>query len=450
MTGALAVRRTTSFLEIVPVALVVAAEGAWVSVVGGFIQVVRLQPAILGIPILVAFVVAGLVAARALGPRLGARWAVVGLGLCLAAGAIGWLVSPSAREALLAGDLARAIGRNPGGWVAGLAVLRGFADARFPVSDSTPARMLRLGVPGLALIAVLGGAVVEPWRSAFLTETLIAAVVFIACGTLALAFARQRAAGGDLPVDWRRNRSWLVLLVGAVVIATGLALALAGVIGEAILVLLALAIGPFLIVALVFGTTRRTVRIVGIFMAVVLFGYLLALALANGPAAPPPANNPVDIPSPAETDPGVILGLGGIGVILALIVALILIRLWMRPVTPIESDPTEVRTIDRGDDPSRRIRGRRRHRHGTPTDALSAYLALVDDVAGRDLARREPAETPFEHARRLRRDGTGDLGLDLLAADVALASFGDVSLTPAEDRRAVARWRRLRTSLGRS
>ena len=47
-----------------------------------------------------------------------------------------------------------------------------------------------------------------------------------------------------------------------------------------------------------------------------------------------------------------IVGLGGIGVVLVLIVALILIRLWMRPAPPIASDPTEVRTIDRGDDPS--------------------------------------------------------------------------------------------------
>jgi hypothetical protein len=273
--------------------------------------------------------------------------------------------------------------------------------------------------------------------------------MFIACGTLALAFARQRVVGGDLPVDWRRNRSWLVLLVGAVVIATGLALALAGVIGEAILILITLAIGPFVIVGLVFGTSRRTVRIIGIGLAVALFGYLLALALANGPAAPPPAENPTGIPSPPETDLSVIVGLGGIGVVLALVVALILIRLWMRPVMAIEVDPTEVRTIDRGDDPSASIRGRRRRRHGNPTDALTAYLALVDDVAGRDVARREPAETPSEHARRLRRDGAGDLGLDLLAADVALASFGGVALTPTEDRRAVARWRRLRTSLGR-
>jgi hypothetical protein len=190
------------------------------------------------------------------------------------------------------------------------------------------------------------------------------------------------------------------------------------------------------------------VQIVGIFMAVALFAYLLAPILANRPAASRPVDNAVGIPSPPETDPGVIIGLGGVGVVLILVVALILIRLWMRPMTPIASDPTEVRTIDLGEDPNKRARGRRR-RHGTPTDALTAYLALVDDVAGRDLARREPAETPFEHARRLRHDGAGELGLDLLAADVALASFGGVSLTPREDRRAVARWRRLRTSLGR-
>jgi hypothetical protein len=37
--------------------------------------------------------------------------------------------------------------------------------------------------------------------------------------------------------------------------------------------------------------------------------------------------------------------------------------------------------------------------------------------------------------------------LDLLAADYALARYGDVALSAGEDRRAVGRWRLLRRSL---
>ena len=200
-------------------ALVVIAEAAWVSVVGGFIQEVRLQAPVLGIPILAMFVTFGLVAARSVGVRLGP----VGAGRpgpeCVLAGAIGWLLAPEARAALAAGDLATAIGQNPGGWVAGLAVLRGFANATFPVTDSTCARMLRLGIPGLALIALIGGAVVEPWRAIFLADTLVAAVVFVACGTFAArsrgsrpsaptcrGLAAQPAVGGSPPRHGRWSR----------------------------------------------------------------------------------------------------------------------------------------------------------------------------------------------------------------------------------------------------
>ena len=75
-------------------------------------------------------------------------------------------------------------------------------------------------------------------------------------------------------------------------------------------------------------------------------------------------------------------------------------------------------------------------------------MALVDDLADRPQVRREPAETPAEHARRLREGGGSALGLDLLAADYALVRFAGVRLSEREDRRAVARWRTLRRTLG--
>ena len=444
-------RRALTFLEIAPVALVVVAEAAWVSVIGGFIQEVRLQAPVLGIPALTLFVVAGLVAARTIGPRIGDRWAFVGLALSLAAGAIGWLASSDARASLLAGDLPKAISENPGGWVAGLALLRGFATARFPLSADTCARMLQLGIPGLALIAVIGGAVVEPWRSIFLADTLIASVVFVACGTFALAFARQRTIAGDSHLDWRRNRSWLGMLVGAVVVASLIALVSAGSIGTAIPILIGISIGPLVILGLVFGTNRRTIRVVGICAAVAVLIYVVLTSVVT--IAPPPPTDGSSgngLPPSPETDPSVIVGLGGISVVLALIAVLILIRLWMSQMGPVEGEPDEIRTIDRGEAPDGPGSARRRRRHGTPVDATTAYLALMDDLERRPGVDRDPSETPAEHARRLRLDGTGDLGLDLLAADYALVSFGGIGLPAREDRRAVARWRRLRASLGRT
>ena len=442
-------RRAARLLELIPVVLVVIAEAAWVSVIGGFIQEVRLQAPVLGIPILTVFVATGVVAARTFGARLGRWWPPVGLGLSLLAGAIGWLLAPDARAALLAGDLATAIKDNPGGWVAALAVLRGFANATFPVSDATCARMLRLGIPGLALIALIGGAVTQPWRGIFLADTLVAAVVFVASGTFALAFARQQAIGADLHVDWRRNRPWVLLLAAAVVLATAAALMFAGAIGAALPVLFGLVLGPFLILGLVFGTDRRAIRMIAYFSAAALLVYLLLSFYASRPYVPPPPNAAPGDPTLPETDPTVIVGLGGLGVVLAVIAVLILLRLWMRQIGPVETDPNEIRTIDRGDEPNRTRDRSRRRRRSTPEDAVTAYVALIDELDRRPTVRRDPAETPAEHARRLRADGSGALGLDFLAADYALARFGGVDLGAREDRRGVARWRSLRSRLGK-
>jgi hypothetical protein len=442
-------RRAARIVELVPVALVVVAEAAWISVIGGFVQEVRLQAPVLGIPVLAAFVTLGLVAARSLGVRLGRWWPAVGLALSLLAGAVGWLLAPAAREALLAGDLATAISVNPGGWVASLAVLRGFANATFPVSDQTCARMLRLGIPGLALIALIGGAVAPPWRAIFLADTLVAAVVFVACGTFALAFARQQAIGADLHVDWRRNRAWVLLLATAVVMATGAALAFAGAIGAALPILFGLVLGPFLIVGLVLGTDRRAIRTIAYSVAIALFVYLVFTFYWSRPATPQPPNSTPQAPPAPETDPTVIVGLGGLGIIVAVIAILILLRLWMRQIGPVETDPNEIRTIDRGDEPSRsRVRARRRRRTA-PDDAVTAYVALIDDLERRPEVRRDPSETPAEHAGRLRDEGRGALALDLLAADYALARFGGIELGAREDRRAVARWHHLRARLGK-
>jgi hypothetical protein len=76
-----------------------------------------------------------------------------------------------------------------------------------------------------------------------------------------------------------------------------------------------------------------------------------------------------------------------------------------------------------------------------PTDAVSAYLAALTDLAARDpAAARGEHETPRGHARRVQA-GT-ELGA--LQADYALARYGERTLTDAEHRRAISRWRRLR------
>jgi len=75
---------------------------------------------------------------------------------------------------------------------------------------------------------------------------------------------------------------------------------------------------------------------------------------------------------------------------------------------------------------------------------VGAYLAALDELAAHDPTRaRTEHETPRGHARRV------DAGPELTAlqADYALARYGSRDLSPAEHRRAVSRWRRLRARL---
>jgi hypothetical protein len=105
--------------------------------------------------------------------------------------------------------------------------------------------------------------------------------------------------------------------------------------------------------------------------------------------------------------------------------------------------------VDRGEGTPGTARRWGRRRMPAPTDAVAAYRALIRDLASVPDLRREPSETPAEHARRLRTRGESGLSLDLLAADYALARFGDRPLSAAEHHRALGRWRSLRSGLRR-
>ncbi len=235
------------------------------------------------------------------------------------------------------------------------------------------------------------------------------------------------------------------------VVATSvLAILASSIAAPAVAFLVGAAIGPLLVIAVVIGFNRGTLRVLAIaVVAAVVFVALRNLFAGSGALSIDLGGGaPSEI---AETAPGEAVAVGsGLLLVVAAIALILLARLWMRRLPPVEDDVRETRMIDRGDEPSRRrLPGRRRR--ADPVDAVSAYLALVDDLADRPSVRREPAETPGEHARRLRDhggDAAATFGLDLLAADYALARFGGVRLSEREDRRAVARWRALRRQLG--
>ncbi len=441
-------RSIAAIVGLAPAALAIIAEAAWISVVGGLLQEFTLRATILSVPTLVLFVLGGVIAARALAPRLGARWPFLAVVLVAIAAALGWALSGEARDAMSQGILT-AVAAHPGGLVAGLAMLRGFAHARLPLAEDTVARLISVGVPGLAFASVLGGLIAEPFRSRFLADALGAAIVFIAAAAMALALTRLDAIGADGGFDWRQNPRWLVLTIVILALAIVGAIPLAAVAGTVLSVLLSAAVVPLLIVGFASGLDPAGRRILAGMGMVVLV--ILGLTRIFGNPKTNDGTGATGLPGGSGLSPVdqvVSISFGGILLLIAIVAAVVLIAVWMRRRGPAEDGVDETRTIDSsGSIPvPAHVRPWFRTRPA-PKTAVEAYLRLDEHLARHAEARRDPAETPAAHAARIRAGGRPTLGLDLLAADYALARYGGTVLTPGEDRRGVDRWRRLRRSL---
>ena len=447
-------RLVAAIAMLVPLLLTIVAEAAWIAVVAGLLQEYALREPVIGLPQLTVFVLAGVLAARLLAGRLGLRWPLVSLGLIASGAAIGLFLAPSARTAVDVGGLqglGAAIGENPGGLFAGLAVLRGFSHARQPLREDTLGRMFGGGIVAIAFAAMAGGLVAEPWRSTYLAEVLIDSLVFVATAVVGLALTRQSAVGPDSQVDWPRNPAWVGLLVLLVAIVVVLAVPAAAVAPTAIDLAVAIFLAPLLIIGLVAGWTRSGARFIGIVLLAA--GLIIALRPRLGAVSQPGgtgAAGPDASAATPTTDPSLLLVGGGLMTLVGIVGVLLLVRLWMRRSGTRPADVDEVRTIDRGS--GREPRAPRRPRlpfRRSPSDAVAAYRALIGDLDEQPPVRRDPAETPAEHAHRMRDRGFAGLSLELLAADYALARFGNMPLTELENRRAIARWRGLRRQLPR-
>jgi hypothetical protein len=442
-------------LDLAPDAFAVVAEGAWISAVYAFLQAASQGPMPLGPAVFALVVAAGLIVARRYAPALGDRWPRTALGLVLLVSALGCLAEPAAFGELARLDVEGALRAHPGGLVAGLAFLRGFAYAAPLGSDVVLERLLQIGLPGLALPVLLTGALNEPWRTLGLQRELVATVVFLVSATVGVALGRVAGIARSTGFDWRGNRAWLALVgllaIGVVVVAVPVSLALAPVLR----VVLAALVAPLILLGAIAGVTQ--VRLRQVLSLLLLLAWLMLLGFIVAGHMPPP---------PQEgTGPGIGVGQGGessavdvaggaIIILLIVIGILILARLWMRDAVRLPGgDVPEERSIDHGlPEASVRTAARRsrRARWPEPTDATTAYVALLHDLESRPTARRAPGESPAEHARRLREAGLGETGLDRLAADYELARFAGRTLTAREERRALARWTRLRRTLGAS
>lgn len=370
------------------------------------------------------------------------------LGLLAVLGVVGWAWDASVRELVLAGNLTDAITRHPGGWLTVVAGMRGVGRG-LEIDDRALTRLVLVGVPTLAIPWTLGQIASGDLRPVFTEHAFVASLTFVTAGFIAAGLARLQEIGRETGVDWRRNRSWLGTVFGVLVVVLALgypAALLLGLPGDAV------ARGILEPVLSVFGYALAIIAGTALFVAALLASMLRQAGLNFQPGEPSaPPFRLEEIPAyTIEQLRGPIVGVVALWIVL-LVVGTVLLRVWLRRRAHGGSrGAAEERSfqIPRGSQRGRRHRPspapRTVGRLPRPVDAVTAYLAALGELAAHDPATaREEHETPRAHARRVRAGPE----LDALQADYALARYGRRSLTNAEDRRAIGRWRRLRDRL---
>ncbi len=416
-------------------------EGAWLSVVyAGFEVALARHPPVLG-PLDFALAAAiGIWLARRVPPLSQVLWVAILIAVTLA----GWLASPVARETLLAGQPLQAMAEHAGGFLLGVAVIRGGAHRVAADDDLVLGALLRTALPFLTL-PWLAGVIMPPGelRTQFAALAFEGTLLFVAAGFVALGLARLRYLGLHLSPFEREGRAWLLVTTGIPLLIVAAALPLA----------FALGLRPGDLGGAMVAPTSVLLAIVALVMTPVLLGLGLLISLLRGNPGPPSTLPPVASPGaglPAEaTSSNQTLFL----VLLVLVVvALVLLAVaqWLlgrsqggaeRPAAVLDEHAIVLPQLHVS-----RPRIRLPRRKGAPTDAVSAYLAALATLAPDEQLARQPDETPAAHARRLAAEGADAAGARLrhLAADYQLARYGGRRISARETARALARWRSLR------
>ena len=360
-------------------------------------------------------------------------------------GAIGWLWDADVRRLVLAGDPVAAFPLHPGGWLMVVAGMRGVARG-VEVDDRALTRLVLVGVPALAVPWIIGQLAAGDLRDIFIEEAFVASLSFVTSGFIAAGLARLQEIGRETGIDWRHDRSWLGTVLGVlvVVLAVGVpASILLGLPGDAV------ARGVLAPIISLLGYL-----VIGVAAAAALVAALLATILKSiGISLPPPVTPNRLGPPPLETLTfeqirGPMTALVAAWIVIA-VVLVVLARVWLRR-RPGRAGRggSEERSFRLPEHIfARRVRTPRPQplaRRRDPTDAVSAYLAVLDDLSTlAPGAARAEHETPRRHAARV----SLGMELDRLQADYSLARYGGRPLTQGEHRRAIGRWQRLRQRL---
>jgi hypothetical protein len=430
---------------------VASVEGAWLTLAYIAMQWLTQQP---GLPLTIAHfaiaVAAGMIVARL------AR----GLQQTRFAAAIGAFVLVAAVSAVLLshvqfadfGGLIRALILSPSSYVMGIAVVRGAVESD-PRGGFESERLFRFGIPGLVVFWLFASTTAMVHAPAYVAPAFAATLTFVSAGLLALGLSRL----DDLEVeavDRAARRRWLVLLVAVVALVlivgvpTGIVMgvpvssAVAGVFGP----LAPIIVAVFSILAIpLFWLLNAIIGIVGNPLTAPQPSIAIPSAFGSGP---PPA---FELPTGQATPDLTIVFLAAIAVALVVLVRVLAIVLHRPTVKRSGDDVDEVRASERialpalPKLPRLRLRPARRP---APRTASEAYVLALAALAPGDNA-RTTGETPREHAMRVR---TTTVGRDVsrLATDYQLERFAERPLTAPEERRALARWRRIVASVRRT
>jgi len=325
-------------------------------------------------------------------------------------------------------------------------VLRGSTHANLDQSAGGAERFLDIGLLGLVLFWAFAGASGITGSESFTATAYAASLTIITAALVSMGLARLaelRVEGVDRAARWR----WLVLVVAisGAVLLVGAPLAL--VLGVPIAAALAGVAGPLTPVVLVVATL--------IAIPLGLIAELLHLLFPWGTDAQFPDLTPLLNPGAGRPQPGQASSnptgmdwmlwplLGGVALLLAVWLSGLLRHLAVddEPELDVEIRESEpIGELLKPQLPQLRFPWRRPRRN-VPGSAREAYPLALPLLTGRPEERRT-GETPREHARRVAPTSLGR-SVSRLAVDYQLIAFAQRTVTPAEERRALDRWRRI-------
>ncbi len=385
----------------------------------------------------------GLVVARRSASAHGPRVALYALALL--AGCAGWAADPGVRSTLATAAPAAALGRHVPGWLLGVAVIRGAAHRDAADDDRVVGALLAAGTPVLAVPWLLHAGPPDP---RFVAPTLVGSLLFVTSGLLAIGFGRLRALG-IAPHESTGGRTWIGLTAGVTVVMGVVAVGAALALGTPIAALLATLAGP------VAGALAAAGSVLAPLVAPAWSA--LSRVLAALPSAPAPVGgggSTVTLPGPSAAvastggpSPFVVAAVAlAAAVAVGLLVHCRHVFASPRPWKP-ERRTEEHVFVRPHVSLALRVPQARPHlwRAGrrAPADARAAYLQVLAELERHPDLRRQAAESPAMHARRVRGLGLSDAALALLAADFELARYGDRTLSGPETLRGLSRARRL-------